>query len=182
MAVIMAGDGRGTANVGPDGMGYSTHLQERPPHRSRWRVLVFAALLSASIAFLTHNQLSPPPRRCRPHLPNIFNDHALQSNEPEVRDALLAVDAFVRQSFYGNSDIDGLVAAVVTADGAIYETALGPLKANETRPEDRGAVDRHSIFRLASGSKLFAMLEILILRERGAIQLYNTSYSFTKSL
>nr|A0A3B1EFQ0.1 RecName: Full=Beta-lactamase-like protein str5; AltName: Full=Strobilurin A biosynthesis cluster protein r5 [Strobilurus tenacellus]ATV82115.1 hydrolase 1 [Strobilurus tenacellus] len=148
-----------------------THLEGRPPQRWQWRVFVLAALLSATFAFFTHTCSSPLPQRCRPYLPNVFNKHSLQHNEPEVRDALLAVDSFVRQSFHENPEIDGLVAAVVTANGAIYETALGPLKANETRPEDRGAVDRYSIFRLASGSKLFAMLEILILRERGALQL-----------
>lgn len=60
--------------------------------------------------------------------------------------------------------------AIVTGEGVVYETAIGPLKANETVPEKRGAVDRHSIFRIASGSKLFATLETLVLREKGALQ------------
>ncbi|KAJ7165664.1 beta-lactamase/transpeptidase-like protein [Mycena crocata] len=83
--------------------------------------------------------------------------------------ALGFVDAFVQKS-YSRGGIDGLVVAIVAPQGVIYESALGPLKANETEPEKRGAVDRHSIFRIASGSKLFATLETLILRERGALQ------------
>jgi hypothetical protein len=83
--------------------------------------------------------------------------------------ALRAIDAFVQKS-YLKGGIDGLVVAIVTREGVVYETAIGPLKANETEADKRGAVDRHSIFRIASGSKLFATLETLILREKGALQ------------
>ncbi|KAF7354606.1 Beta-lactamase domain-containing protein [Mycena sanguinolenta] len=84
--------------------------------------------------------------------------------------ALRAVDSLVNNS-YLKGGIDGIVVAIVTREGLIYETALGPLKANETEPGKRGAVDRrHSIFRIASGSKLFTTLETLILREKGALQ------------
>ncbi|KAJ7740566.1 beta-lactamase/transpeptidase-like protein [Mycena metata] len=83
--------------------------------------------------------------------------------------ALGAIDSLVRNS-YSKGGIDGLVVAIVTKEGVAYERAIGPLKANETTPEKRGKVDRHSIFRIASGSKLFATLETLILREKGALQ------------
>ncbi|KAJ6544346.1 beta-lactamase/transpeptidase-like protein [Mycena capillaripes] len=82
--------------------------------------------------------------------------------------ALNAIDSFVHKSFY-NGGIDGLVLAIVTREGVVYETAIGPLRANETEPEKRGAVDHHSIFRIASGSKLFATLETFILNEKGAL-------------
>ncbi|KAJ7342634.1 beta-lactamase/transpeptidase-like protein [Mycena albidolilacea] len=83
--------------------------------------------------------------------------------------ALRVIDSFVQKS-YLKGGIDGLVVAIVTSEGVVYETAIGPLKANETEADKRGAVDRHSIFRIASGSKLFATLETLILREKGALQ------------
>lgn len=92
-------------------------------------------------------------------------------DRPELQSVLQAVDLFVRESFAAN-EIDGLAVAVVTTDDVLYETGLGPLKANETDPVSRGTVDRHSIFRIASGSKLFTALEVLALREKGALQWY----------
>ncbi|KAJ7039382.1 beta-lactamase/transpeptidase-like protein [Mycena alexandri] len=83
--------------------------------------------------------------------------------------ALGVIDSLVR-SAYSKGGIDGLVVAIVTKEGAVYDRAMGPLKANATTPEKRGKVDQHSVFRIASGSKLFATLETLILRERGALQ------------
>lgn len=91
------------------------------------------------------------------------------------------VDAFVRESFAANP-MDGLAVAVVTSEGSIYEAGLGALKANETDPEKRGVIDRHSIFRLASGSKLFATLETLILREKGALQWFVSFYYYSPNL
>ncbi|KAJ7499888.1 beta-lactamase/transpeptidase-like protein [Mycena latifolia] len=83
--------------------------------------------------------------------------------------ALRTIDALVKKSV-ADGGIDGLVVAIATREGVVYEAAIGPLKANETTPERKGAVDRHSIFRVASGSKLFATLETLVLREKGALQ------------
>lgn len=75
----------------------------------------------------------------------------------------------MRKSFATNQ-IDGLAIGVVTSNGAIYETGIGALKANETDPQKRGGIDRNSIFRIASGSKLFVALETFLLREKGALQ------------
>ncbi|CAK5276248.1 unnamed protein product, partial [Mycena citricolor] len=89
---------------------------------------------------------------------------------PGVSLALKNVDRLV-EAQYAQGGIDGLIVAIVTRDGAIYERAIGPLKANETDVAKRGHIDRNSIFRLASGSKLFAVLETWVLRERGALNL-----------
>ncbi|KAJ7246323.1 beta-lactamase/transpeptidase-like protein [Mycena haematopus] len=67
------------------------------------------------------------------------------------------------------SDIDSLSIAVVTPNGPIFEHGYGVLRANETDPEKRGSVTRDSIYRIASITKMFAVLETLILRERGAL-------------
>nr|GAT50411.1 predicted protein [Mycena chlorophos] len=109
--------------------------------------------------------LRPAPK-CHPPLPNLF----ARSPIPQISAALDVIDDMVG-STYTQGGMDGLVVAVVTRDGAIYERAIGPLKANETSAEKRGQVDRHSIFRIASGSKLFTTLETLVLRERGALNL-----------
>ncbi|KZV92302.1 beta-lactamase/transpeptidase-like protein, partial [Exidia glandulosa HHB12029] len=59
--------------------------------------------------------------------------------------------------------------AVVTADGALYEATYGSLRANESDPALRGTVDRNSVYRLASISKLFAAYETYVLRDRGKL-------------
>jgi CubicO group peptidase (beta-lactamase class C family) len=123
-------------------------------------------------SFRSSANASPETRPgCNPRLPNFFERYPIRPDNPVISSALAKVDAFVRQTFRENDDIDALTAAVVTSDGAIYEISLGPLRANETEPDQRGLVDRHSIFRIASGSKLFAALEILLLRKRGALRL-----------
>lgn len=167
----------------------SVHTRGRPefaPSRpASWKTIVFTAIVSSSFALFvdrysglrpvngppsTINQLAvPPTRRCRPPLPNIFTQRPIHTDEPQIQHALLEIDDIVRNAFSGN-DIDGMAVAIVTPDAVIYEAGLGALKANETDPRKRGVVDRHSIFRIASGSKLFAVLETLILREIGALQ------------
>ncbi|CAK5282441.1 unnamed protein product, partial [Mycena citricolor] len=101
---------------------------------------------------------------------------------PEVSLALKNVDRLV-EAQYVRGGIEGLVVAIVTSrDGAIYERVICPLKANETDMEKPGHVDRHSIFRLASGSKLFAALETWVLRERGALNLDDPVHKFFPDL
>lgn len=99
----------------------------------------------------------------------MFLHSPICANSSGIKRALENIDLLVQRSFAAGG-IDGLVVAIVTGQEAIYDTAMGPLKANETSPERRSTVDKHSIFRIASGSKLFATLETLILREKGALQ------------
>ncbi|KAJ6579643.1 beta-lactamase/transpeptidase-like protein [Mycena vulgaris] len=150
-------------------------------HRLRdtsWIVIFFfffTGLISASFSLLVQWQISqrniprPPTAKCHPPLPNMFAHAPIRNDSSEMAILLGEIDAFVNESFL-EGGIDGLVMAIVTREGVVYETAIGPLKANETAPEERGTVDRHSIFRIASGSKLFATLETLVLREKGALQ------------
>ncbi|KAJ7166073.1 beta-lactamase/transpeptidase-like protein [Mycena filopes] len=148
-------------------------------HRTPWSLVFLTAVISASFALfkLAQKQLSEPSHhlppvaapQCHPHLPNLFSRTPIRNDSQEMSTALGAIDALVRSS-YSKGGVDGLVVAIVTREGVLYEHALGPLKANETEPDKRGSVDRHSIFRIASGSKLFATLETLILREKGALQ------------
>lgn len=146
-----------------------------------WKTIAFTAILSSCFSLLVerhlklvNNSSSSRPatvHRCRPPLPNTFTQKPIQADEPNIQHALRSIDDLVRHAFSDNS-IDGLAVAIVTPNEVIYEAGLGALKANETDPVKRGTVDRHSIFRIASGSKLFAVLETLILRERGALQWY----------
>ena len=70
------------------------------------------------------------------------------------------------------ADIDSIAVSVVTAAGTLYEAGFGVLRANETCNEEPTPVDGESIYRLASISKMFTVLETLILRERGVLNWY----------
>ncbi|KAJ7618512.1 beta-lactamase/transpeptidase-like protein [Roridomyces roridus] len=154
-------------------------LPPSSPRRSTtsWATLLLTGILSAVLALFAQEhfirQRPPAPSlspTCHPPLPNIFAQTPIHRGFPGINKALQDIDAVVNRTFFAGG-IDGLAVAVVTGEGAIYEATMGPLRANETTPESRGAIDRHSIFRIASGSKLFATLETLVLRERGALQL-----------
>ncbi|KIY65470.1 beta-lactamase/transpeptidase-like protein [Cylindrobasidium torrendii FP15055 ss-10] len=108
---------------------------------------------------------------CRPRLPGTPFELPGTLESQDVQRALSQVDEHIRDVFATDDGIDGLAVAIVTSSGVLWEKYMGPLKANETDLAKRGHVDKHSIFRIASGSKLFTTLETLILREKGALSL-----------
>lgn len=67
--------------------------------------------------------------------------------------------------------MDSLAIAVVTPGGAIFEKGYGVLKANDTAGKQY-PVNKDSIYRIASVSKMFAIFEALLLREKGFLSLY----------
>jgi CubicO group peptidase (beta-lactamase class C family) len=156
---------------------------QQPSRSASWKTIAFTAVLSAGAALFAEMHMASlmptlvrnttndtkASRQCRPPLPNLFAENPIQADQPEIKAALERVDEFVRKSFVA-SQIDGLAVGIVTPNGAIYEAGMGALKANETDPQKRGMIDRNSIFRIASGSKLFVALETFILREKGALQ------------
>lgn len=103
-------------------------------------------------------------------LPNhLLREQPLQPNEGPLADSSKKLHAFLSERT-SHLDIDSLSIAIVTPSGTVYEQSYGILKANETispRP-----VTRDSIYRIASITKMFTTLETLILRERGALNLY----------
>ncbi|KAJ7983167.1 beta-lactamase/transpeptidase-like protein [Mycena polygramma] len=161
---------------GDSGLPQDPSLRRHRFGKTSWVYVLLTGITSASISLFAQRQLYGPPNsfhfsaaKCHPPLPNIFAQTPIRNDSSEITATLATIDSFVHKSF-SEGGIDGLVVAIVTREGVLYETAIGPLKANETEVEKRGAVDRHSVFRIASGSKLFATLETLILREKGALQ------------
>jgi CubicO group peptidase (beta-lactamase class C family) len=66
--------------------------------------------------------------------------------------------------------LDSLAFAVITPAGPIFERGYGVLRANDTSAKQY-PVDKPSIYRIASISKMFSVFETLLLRERGALEL-----------
>lgn len=102
---------------------------------------------------------------CRPFLPNVFAEAPPSPAHPAIRRAVHAVDEFFTARF-AEGDIDSLSVAVVTSQGALYERNFGNMRANESQSPETTS---HSMYRMASVSKLFAALEGFILEEKGAL-------------
>lgn len=74
------------------------------------------------------------------------------------------------KSMMRREDLDSLVVGVVgSSDAVIFEQGYGILRANETGGFQR-VPNTNSIYRIASVSKLFAALELMILKQRGVVE------------
>lgn len=109
---------------------------------------------------------------CYPFLPDLFQEFPPSSAHPLMRAASAEVDAYLHDRFQsGTGDIESLSAAVVTSQGAIYEVNLGKQR-NNGSDTDRDAsppTTSHAMYRMASVSKLFEVVEAHVLRQRGAL-------------
>ncbi|KAF8807818.1 beta-lactamase/transpeptidase-like protein [Phlegmacium glaucopus] len=123
---------------------------------------------SPSVQTSTKNTCHPPPL-------NLLAYHPPSANDKDTLKAAQRLDqVLAKRVSKSNSGIqvDGLSVAVITSHGPIFERGYGVLRANETGhtgKEQQRPVDRNSIFRIASITKMFTVLETLILRERGAL-------------
>ncbi|KAH7884156.1 beta-lactamase/transpeptidase-like protein [Phlebopus sp. FC_14] len=107
---------------------------------------------------------------CDAPLPPLLRGNPPTGDHPVLKHAFQRLDAALHRQFELGS-IDSLSVAVVSSGGPVFEWFRGPLRANETHDEKRGAVDRNSVYRLASLSKLATTVETLILRDRGVLSL-----------
>lgn len=111
--------------------------------------------------------------KCKPPLPKLLQKYPPALNEyPSLRWAAIKLDAQLaaRAALPGT---DSLVVTVVTPAGVLWSKGYGRRHANETG--NTAPPDLDTSYRIASISKMFATLETLILRERGALNLYVTS-------
>ena len=113
------------------------------------------------------------PSACPAPPPNLLSHNPIQPGNvtPRIQAALdLLHRHLLLETFDRKDDIDSLAVAIVTSAGPIFEGGYGILRANDTSGRQY-PVDRHSIYRIASISKMFAVFETLLLRERGALEL-----------
>jgi len=119
---------------------------------------------------------------CRPPSINLFAAHPPRPNLDPIVKASNDLDKFISQTV-AKPSVDSLAVAVVTPAGPIFLQGYGVLRANETvsQPEKKkdddphcpeppaAPVDGDSIYRIASISKMFTVMETLILREKGVL-------------
>ena len=107
---------------------------------------------------------------CKPPLPRLLQKYPPTPNEyPSLRWAAIKLDAQLAATA-ALPGTDSLVIAVVTPAGVLWSNGYGRRHANGT-----GSIappDLNTSYRIGSISKIFATLEMLILRERGALHLY----------
>jgi hypothetical protein len=104
--------------------------------------------------------------KCRPPLP--FN--LIQNSPPTAEDPAFQAAAWQLANLVSQHATEGyfdsVVIGIVGSDGLIWSTSAGRLKANGSEYE---LPDIHSIYRIASISKMFAVMETHILRDRGIL-------------
>lgn len=118
---------------------------------------------SFSNSSIKKNPCHPPPL-------NLLAYHPPSANNKDILKAAQRLDqVLAKRVSKFNSGIDSLSIAVITPNGPIFERGYGVLRANESARSGQEPVDRDSIYRIASITKMFTVLETLILRERGAL-------------
>ena len=108
---------------------------------------------------------------CKPPSPKLFAFHPPRPSDERIVKASANIDKYL-SGRAEKDDIDSISVGIVTPAGILFEGGYGILKANETNTENDNStipVDRNSIYRIASISKMFTVLETLILREKGAL-------------
>ncbi|KAJ7840762.1 beta-lactamase/transpeptidase-like protein [Mycena leptocephala] len=103
---------------------------------------------------------------CRPFLPPLLVHSPPHIDNPLIRAASLRTGQFL-ESRFSKKDIDSLSVAVVSSDGVLFEASYGVMRGNESGTSLTTNSD--SMYRIASVSKLFTVLEGHILAEKGVI-------------
>ncbi|KAF6766639.1 beta-lactamase class C binding protein-like protein [Ephemerocybe angulata] len=111
-----------------------------------------------------------PPTACPFPLPNLLTHNPVErdgGSNVAIREALSSLNEYLAARTSA-TDIDSLAIAVVTPARTIFDRGYGVLKANDTGAKQH-LVDKHSIYRIASITKMFTVFETLLLRERGVL-------------
>ncbi|KAJ6590024.1 beta-lactamase/transpeptidase-like protein [Mycena vulgaris] len=103
---------------------------------------------------------------CRPFLPNIFAENTPSLEHFSIAAASQQLGQFLTNRFSAG-DIDSLSVAVVSANGLLFEGNYGVVRGNESKTSPPTTSD--SMYRVASVSKLFNVLEGHILAEKGVL-------------
>ncbi|KAJ7220213.1 beta-lactamase/transpeptidase-like protein [Mycena pura] len=124
----------------------------------------FAGLLSLPVFFATVDETER--FSCRPFIPPLFVHSPPHTEHPLLKAASLRTGRFL-ESRFSKRDIDSLSVAVVSPDGVLFEANYGVMRGNESKTSPLTTSD--SMYRIASVSKFFTVLEGHILAEKGII-------------
>lgn len=148
----------------------------------KWLLWTFSVAAAACVTFLRYdvelrNFIGRPAvssvveHECTAPFPQFTFKHDLFNEDARIRKAAHDLNEALTARF-NEGGLDSVAVAVVTAEGSVYEGFWGVQRANETDKSKQGAIDRHTVYRLASISKLFTTMETYMLRDRGIFNLY----------
>ncbi|KZT52571.1 beta-lactamase/transpeptidase-like protein [Calocera cornea HHB12733] len=136
--------------------------------------LLHPALLPASLTSLLLTHTSANPRTCHTPLPPLHFP-AYPAPHPADPRLIAAARKLTRtlHALLNRPALDSLALALVTAHGSLFEFTHGPLRANESAGGTEPAlqVDRDTVYRIASVSKLFTTVQTLVLHQRRILNL-----------
>lgn len=117
-----------------------------------------------------HVDASNDPQ-CPPPLPTLLAFSPPSPDNEAIISAKRAFDKSASKLFY-TEKLDALAVAVITSNGSVYEGFWGSSDAAHVMGSEHDhPIDRHSVFRIVSISKVFACVEALMLRDRGVLNL-----------
>lgn len=102
---------------------------------------------------------------CHPFLPKLFVETPPPADHALIATASKLLDNFLSARF-SKGDIDSLSVAVITSEGPLFEKNWGVMRGNESGSLPTTS---DSMYRIASVSKLFTVLEGLILEQKHAL-------------
>ncbi|CCA69463.1 hypothetical protein PIIN_03363 [Serendipita indica DSM 11827] len=124
-------------------------------------------------------ELHSPPKRslqertststdpCKPYFPGkLLQVEPTNAEDQTLKGALQKVDQLISNAVSSHASVDSVTIGIVSAKGTIWSKGYGRRNANST---DTTPPDEDTIYRIGSGSKLFAVLEGFILRDQGLI-------------
>lgn len=108
--------------------------------------------------------------RCKPDLPaELTLINPISPSGTRFQHAAVTLDRTFQHKV-ATEDIDSLIVGIVGPDGLFWSKGYGLEKANDTSSTQPPGI--HTIYRIASISKLFATMETYILRDRGLLDWY----------
>lgn len=110
---------------------------------------------------------------CLPFLPNLLAENPPAVDHPLIQGASSRLRKHFDERFL-KRDIDSLSIAVVASNGSLFEQNYGVMRGNET---ESPSTTSHSQYRIASVSKLFLVLQGLLMEQRGIISWYVNIYT-----
>ncbi|EIN11010.1 beta-lactamase/transpeptidase-like protein [Punctularia strigosozonata HHB-11173 SS5] len=157
-------------------MGAEQHCSRPSSPNKTYRTLLRYAAGSLACFFLAIwvSYRRPPrvlsllesPPRCSSSLPPELLSNPPSSDTPAFKHLARRLDQKLARRV-AHPDMDSLAVAVVTSSGTVFEGTYGVVRANES---SNAHVDRDTIYRLASVSKIFTALETWLLVESGKLE------------
>lgn len=112
---------------------------------------------------------------CLPFLPRIFVETPPPADNAFIHESTHQLDQYFSK-FFAQGQLDSLSIAVVTSAGPIFERNWGTIRGNASTTSR--ATTSHDSYRIASVSKMFVLMEALVLQQKGVISWYVVTSSY----